>query len=63
MSLCCAIPWLLTLACVALRAAAGQGSWDVMLADAMRVQSRQTATFAEQLGDTHPMGPGNASVP
>ena len=31
-----------------------QPGWDVMLADAMRVQSRQTATFAEQLGDTHP---------
>ncbi|HEY2853436.1 MAG TPA: hypothetical protein VGJ18_11350 [Gemmatimonadaceae bacterium] len=31
-----------------------QPGWDVVLADAMRVQSRQTATFAEQLGDTHP---------
>ena len=31
-----------------------QPGWDVMLADAMRVQSRQTATFAQQLGDTHP---------
>jgi len=31
-----------------------QPGWDVMLADAMRVQSRQTATFAEQLGDTCP---------
>ena len=31
-----------------------QPGWDVMLADAMRVQSQQTATFAEQLGDTHP---------
>ena len=31
-----------------------QPGWDVMLADAMRVQSRQTATFAEQLGDAHP---------
>ncbi|HKN67388.1 MAG TPA: hypothetical protein VJW73_13990 [Gemmatimonadaceae bacterium] len=31
-----------------------QPGWDVMLADAMRVQSRQTATFAEQLGDVHP---------
>ena len=31
-----------------------QPGWDVMLADAMRVQSKQTATFAEQLGDTHP---------
>ena len=31
-----------------------QPGWDAMLADAMRVQSRQTATFAEQLGDTHP---------
>lgn len=31
-----------------------QPGWDVMLAEAMRVQSRQTATFAEQLGDTHP---------
>jgi hypothetical protein len=31
-----------------------QPGWDVMLADAMRVQSQQTATFAQQLGDTHP---------
>jgi len=31
-----------------------QPGWDVMLADAMRVQSRQTATFAEELGNTHP---------
>jgi hypothetical protein len=31
-----------------------QPGWDVMLADAMRVQSRQTATFGAQLGDTHP---------
>ena len=31
-----------------------QPGWDVMLADAMRVQSRQTATFADELGDTHP---------
>ena len=31
-----------------------QPGWDVMLADAMRVQSRQTATFAEQLADAHP---------
>ena len=31
-----------------------QPGWDVMLADAMRVQSRQTATFAEQLGDARP---------
>jgi hypothetical protein len=31
-----------------------QPGWDVMLADAMRVQSQQTATFAEQLGDAHP---------
>ena len=31
-----------------------QPGWDERLADAMRVQSRQTATFAEQLGDTHP---------
>ena len=31
-----------------------QPGWDVMLAEAMRVQSQQTATFAEQLGDTHP---------
>ena len=31
-----------------------QPGWDVMLADAMRVQSQQSATFAEQLGDTHP---------
>ena len=28
--------------------------WDDMLADAMRVQARQTATFAQQLGDAHP---------
>jgi hypothetical protein len=31
-----------------------QPGWDVMLADAMREQSLQTARFAEQLGDTHP---------
>ena len=31
-----------------------QPGWDVMLADAMRVQSRQTASFADELGDTHP---------
>jgi hypothetical protein len=31
-----------------------QPGWDVMLADAMRVQSRQTATFAEQLGAPQP---------
>jgi hypothetical protein len=31
-----------------------QPGWDVMLADAMRVQSQQTATFAASLGDTHP---------
>jgi phosphatidylserine/phosphatidylglycerophosphate/cardiolipin synthase-like enzyme len=31
-----------------------QAGWDDMLADAMRVQSRQTTSFAEQLGDTHP---------
>ncbi|HEX7976957.1 MAG TPA: hypothetical protein VF461_00035 [Gemmatimonadaceae bacterium] len=32
-----------------------QPGWDDMLADAMRVQSRQTATFAQQLGDSHPV--------
>jgi hypothetical protein len=31
-----------------------QAGWDDMLADAMRVQSRQTTTFAQQLGDAHP---------
>lgn len=31
-----------------------QPGWDVMLADAMRVQSRQTATFAQELGEAHP---------
>ena len=31
-----------------------QPGWDDMLADAMRVQSRQTTSFADQLGDTHP---------
>ena len=31
-----------------------QPGWDVMLADAMRVQSRQTSTFAEQLGAPQP---------
>jgi phosphatidylserine/phosphatidylglycerophosphate/cardiolipin synthase-like enzyme len=31
-----------------------QPGWDDMLADAMRVQSRQTASFAQQLGDLHP---------
>jgi hypothetical protein len=31
-----------------------QPGWDDILADAMRVQSRQTASFAEELGDTHP---------
>jgi hypothetical protein len=31
-----------------------QPGWDDMLADAMRVQSRQTATFAEQLRAAHP---------
>ena len=31
-----------------------QPGWDDMLADALRVQSRQTASFAEQLGNSHP---------
>jgi hypothetical protein len=31
-----------------------QAGWDSMLADAMRVQSRQTATFADQLRAAHP---------
>jgi len=31
-----------------------QPGWDDMLADAMRVQSGQSTSFAEQLGDTHP---------
>jgi hypothetical protein len=31
-----------------------QPGWDEMLADAMRVQSRQTARFAEQLGGERP---------
>ncbi|HYD54196.1 MAG TPA: hypothetical protein VEA99_16290 [Gemmatimonadaceae bacterium] len=31
-----------------------QPGWDEMLADAMRVQSRQTASFAEQLGARQP---------
>jgi hypothetical protein len=31
-----------------------QPGWDVMLADEMRMQSRQSATFAQQMGDTHP---------
>jgi phosphatidylserine/phosphatidylglycerophosphate/cardiolipin synthase-like enzyme len=31
-----------------------QPGWDDMLAEAMRVQSRQTATFAEQLGGRQP---------
>jgi phosphatidylserine/phosphatidylglycerophosphate/cardiolipin synthase-like enzyme len=31
-----------------------QPGWDVVLAEAMRVQSRQTASFAEQLGNEHP---------
>ena len=31
-----------------------QPGWDVMLGDAMRAQSRQTATFAEQLGAPQP---------
>ena len=30
-----------------------QSGWDDALAEAMRVQSQQTATFAEQLADTH----------
>jgi phosphatidylserine/phosphatidylglycerophosphate/cardiolipin synthase-like enzyme len=31
-----------------------QPGWDDVLAQAMRVQSQQTATFGEQFGDTHP---------
>jgi hypothetical protein len=31
-----------------------QPGWDQILADAMRVQSRQTGTFAQQLGDAQP---------
>jgi hypothetical protein len=31
-----------------------QPGWDDMLADAMRVQSSQTMSFSDQLGDTHP---------
>ena len=31
-----------------------QPGWDRILADAMRVQARQTATFAEELGAEHP---------
>jgi len=31
-----------------------QPGWDQILADAMRVQARQTANFAEQLGATQP---------
>jgi phosphatidylserine/phosphatidylglycerophosphate/cardiolipin synthase-like enzyme len=31
-----------------------QPGWDDVLANAMRVQSRQSASFAEQLGDAHP---------
>jgi hypothetical protein len=31
-----------------------QPGWDQVLADAMRVQSRQTGTFAQQLGDAQP---------
>jgi phosphatidylserine/phosphatidylglycerophosphate/cardiolipin synthase-like enzyme len=38
----------------AIAALVRQPGWDDMLADAMRVQSRQTASFAQQLGDAHP---------
>ncbi|HJQ20746.1 MAG TPA: hypothetical protein VJ867_10380, partial [Gemmatimonadaceae bacterium] len=38
----------------AIAALLSQPGWDDVLADAMRVQSRQTATFAEQLGYTAP---------
>src|SRR6185437_6842490 len=31
-----------------------QPGWDDMLADAMRVQSSQSTTFAQELGDAHP---------
>jgi hypothetical protein len=31
-----------------------QPGWDDLLADAMRVQKRQTKSFSEQLGDEHP---------
>jgi len=40
----------------AIAALVGQPGWDDMLADAMRMQSAQTASFAEQLGgDAHPV--------
>jgi len=38
----------------AIAALLGQPGWDDMLADAMRLQSRQTASFAEQLGRAAP---------
>ena len=38
----------------AIAALVRQPGWDDVLASAMRTQSRQTATFADQLGDTHP---------
>jgi phosphatidylserine/phosphatidylglycerophosphate/cardiolipin synthase-like enzyme len=38
----------------AIAALVRQPGWDDMLADAMRVQSRQTASFAQQLGEAYP---------
>jgi hypothetical protein len=38
----------------AIAALVRQPGWDDMLADAMRVQSSQSTSFAEQIGDTHP---------
>jgi hypothetical protein len=39
----------------AIAALVRQPGWDDMLADAMREQSSQTASFADQLGDAHPV--------
>ena len=38
----------------AIAALVRQPGWDDVLADAMRVQSQQTATFADRLGDSAP---------
>jgi hypothetical protein len=38
----------------AIAALVRQPGWDDMLAEAMRTQSTQSTSFAEQLGDTHP---------
>jgi phosphatidylserine/phosphatidylglycerophosphate/cardiolipin synthase-like enzyme len=38
----------------AIAALVRQPGWDTVLADAMREQSLETASFAEQLGDSHP---------